>query len=60
MGDLGGAASPTLLGMVRTATGTLAPIMLPIAAALVGTALLLMWKFPRGSVEERNPSQPAG
>ena len=52
MGDLGGASSPTLLGLVRTATGSLAPIMIPIAAALVATALLLMWKFPAGSLHE--------
>lgn len=55
MGDLGGASSPTLLGLVRTATGSLAPVMLPVAAALVATALLLMWAFPRGSLHECRP-----
>ncbi len=52
MGDLGGASSPTLLGLVRTATGTLGPVMVPIAAALVATALLLMWKFPADALHE--------
>lgn len=58
MGDLGGASSPTLLGLVRTTTGSLTSIMLPVAAALVGTALLLMWKFPGTPGTSSAPPEP--
>jgi MFS family permease len=53
IGDLCGAASPLVLGTVKTATGSLHGVMLPIAAALVVTAIVLLWAFPKETLHER-------
>lgn len=55
MGDFGGMASPTVVGMVKSATGSTYAVIVPLAFALVATAALLLWVFPAKSLQERAP-----
>jgi len=55
MGDFGGMASPTIVGWIRTATGSMEAVVVPTAIALVATGVLLLLAFPARTLHERQP-----
>lgn len=55
MGDFGGMASPSVVGWIRTATGSMEAVVIPTAAALLLTAVILLLAFPRRALPERAP-----
>ena len=55
MGDFGGMASPTVVGWIRTLTGSMQGVVVPTAIGLLATGVLLLLAFPAKSLHERAP-----